>query len=139
MNLIIKHTVKIFLILICSVSINSNVFAQKKSYRPAKEPYASLSSLEKQEVQKKLIAKLRADTDFIAMQKAESEFFNYRALKANKNNDSEIKNADSLKSKRSENTFQIFSTLVILMKKYPELRQLDSETLKTVMKQARAK
>ncbi|MFA6278230.1 MAG: hypothetical protein WC622_15885 [Pedobacter sp.] len=139
MNLIIKHTVKIFLILICAVSFNSDVLAQEKAYRPAKEPYASLSSLEKQEVQKKLISKLRADTDFIAMQKAETEFFNDMASKAKQNNNSEIKKADSLKSKRSENTFQIFSSLVILMKKYPELRQFDSETLKTVMKQARAK
>ncbi|MFD0939329.1 hypothetical protein [Pedobacter boryungensis] len=139
MNLIIKHTIKIFLIFFFAVSFHSNVFAQAKTYRPAKEPFASLSSSEKLEVQKKLIAKLRTDTDFIAMQKAENQFFNDRASKAKKSSDSEIKNADSLKSKRSENTFQIFSTLVILMKKYPELRQLDSETLKTVMRQARAK
>lgn len=139
MKPVIKFTLKIFLIFnICLFGLTTYVNAQQKTNRPAKEPYASLSPSDKLEVQKKLIANLRVDSDFIAMEKLRADIVKDLNNTKNAKVKKVDKVADSLKAaKRREDAFQMLGTTMILMKRYPQLRQLDTEAFKSVINQAK--
>ncbi|MFN0290348.1 hypothetical protein [Pedobacter helvus] len=114
------------------------VSAQKRVRGAAREPYASLSVTEKLEVQKKLIVKLKSDTDFVALEKIIKHY--------NLDNNSNFKNRSSKKNglngqskELRESKVEAVSRTIKLMNKYPEFGQLDSETRKDVIKEARTK
>ena len=134
-----SHT---FVPLIICILFHATSFAQERKFRPAKEPYASLSLAEKNKVQDKLVSQLKIDKDFLAMQKDRKQIVDemMAAKKKERASGASDKKLDPATiSKYKDHSLKSMSTLINLMRKYPSLQQLDSETFKSVLKRASAK
>jgi len=112
---------------------------QVKAKGTAKEPYASMSNSEKLDVQKKLIIKLKADTDFIAIEKSMKSVLDERRSQITNKNLQKSNFSKQQSEAERKTKIDVISRIFKLMIKYPELGQLDSETRKSILKQAATK
>lgn len=141
MKLRLNHTLLMFITLL---ALKATVYGQVKptTNRPAKEPYASMSATDKLKIQKKLVAQLKADSDFIAIEKITKDIFDETVkLRAKVGKGKPIdRNSNSPEAKKMrDGMYDAMIRNIQLMKKYPEIGQLDSETRRAIYNEARTK